>query len=178
MTPLVQNFVQHFGEMGSRWGINRTVGQVYALIFLAESPLNADDIVAELGISRSNVSMALKELRNWRLLESAYVSGDRREHYRAPSDIWKIFQTLAEERRRREVDPTLSMLRDVLIDEAADPADAYPLSRMREMHDLIEMATEWFDEIQKLSPEILQKLMRLGQGVQKIVSIGSRKKGH
>lgn len=176
MTPLVQDFVQHFGEMGSRWGINRTVGQVYALIFLSSEPLNADDIVTELTISRSNVSMALKELRNWRLLESAYVASDRREHFRAPDDIWQIFQTLAEERRRREVDPTLSILRNLLIKEPDNASDDHALERMREMHDLIEMATQWFDEVQKLSPDVLQKLMKMGQSVQKIISIGAGKR--
>ena len=174
MTPIVQDFVQHFGEMGSRWGINRTVGQVYALLFVSERPLNAEDLVAELSISRSNVSMALKELRNWRLLETVYVAGERSEHFSAPEDVWKIFQTLAEERRRREVDPTLSMLRDALIRQPESAADQHALSRMGEMHDLIEMATTWFDEVQKLDQGTLRKLMKMGQGVQKVISLGRR----
>ncbi|MEM7465419.1 MAG: GbsR/MarR family transcriptional regulator, partial [Pseudomonadota bacterium] len=143
MTPIIQDFVQHFGEMGSRWGINRTVGQVYALLFVSERPLDAEDLVAELGISRSNVSMAIKELRNWRLLETVYVPDARSEHFTAPEDVWRIFQTLAEERRRREVDPTLSMLRGVLLREPENSVDKHALSRMGEMHDLIELAPPW-----------------------------------
>lgn len=173
MTPIVQDFVQHFGEMGSRWGINRTVGQVYALLFVSQAPLNAEHIVEELSISRSNVSMALKELRNWRLLETVYVAGERSEHFTAPEDVWKIFQTLAEERRRREVDPTLSMLRDALINPPSNDGDRHALSRMGEMHDLIELATSWFDDIQKIKPETLRKLMKMGQNIQKVFSIGS-----
>jgi DNA-binding transcriptional regulator GbsR (MarR family) len=176
MTPIVQDFVQHFGEMGSRWGINRTVGQVYALLFVSEQPLNAEHIVEELSISRSNVSMALKELRNWRLLETVYVAGSRSEHFTAPEDVWKIFQTLVEERRRREVDPTLSMLRDALIKDPSNKEDTHALSRMGDMHDLIELATSWFDDVQKLSPETLKKLMKMGQSIQKVIAIGSGRK--
>ena len=175
MTPIVQDFVQHFGEMGSRWGINRTVGQVYALLFVSAEPLNAEDLVEELSISRSNVSMALKELRNWRLLETVYVPGHRSEHFTAPEDVWQIFQTLAEERRRREVDPTLSMLRHALIHEPSSDGDKHALSRMGEMHDLIELATSWFDDVQKINPETLRKLMKMGQGIQKLVSIGGQR---
>ena len=116
MTPLVHSFVAHFGEMGSRWGINRTVGQIYALIFVSPKPLCADEIAETLSYSRSNVSMGLKELQSWRLVKLRHVAGDRREYFEAPSDAWEIFRTLAEERRRREMEPTLSMLRSALLE--------------------------------------------------------------
>ena len=103
----MRTFVGHFGEMGSRWGINRTVGQIYALIFVSSAPLNADDIAEKLEFSRSNVSMGLKELQAWRLVSLRHLPGDRREYFEAPSDAWEIFRTLAEERRRREIEPTL-----------------------------------------------------------------------
>ncbi|MCP2935978.1 GbsR/MarR family transcriptional regulator, partial [Salmonella enterica subsp. enterica serovar Typhimurium] len=109
-------FVAHFGEMGSRWGINRTVGQIYALIFVSPKPLCADEIAETLSYSRSNVSMGLKELQSWRLVKLRHVAGDRREYFEAPSDAWEIFRTLAEERRRREMEPTLSMLRSALLE--------------------------------------------------------------
>ena len=115
LSPLVRSFVAHFGEMGSRWGINRTVGQIYALIFVSPTALNADDIAEKLEFSRSNVSMGLKELQAWRLVNLRHLSGDRREYFDAPSDAWEIFRTLAEERRRREIEPTLSMLREALL---------------------------------------------------------------
>ena len=104
LPPLTQSFVLHFGEMGSRWGVNRTVGQIYALLFVSETPLNADDLTDKLLISRSNVSMSLKELQSWRLVRLCHVTGDRRDHFTAPDDVWQIFKTLAEERQRREVD--------------------------------------------------------------------------
>ena len=111
-----------FGEMGGRWGINRTVGQIYALLFLSDRPLNADEITEALGVSRSNVSMGLKELEAWRLVRKRHLPGDRRDYFQAPDDIWQIVRTLAEERRSREIDPTLSMLRDVLMEAPSSPA--------------------------------------------------------
>src|ERR1700759_4007825 len=103
--------------MGSRWGINRTVGQIYAVIFLSDHPLHAEEITEALGVSRSNVSMGLKELEAWRLVRKRHLPGDRRDFFQAPNDIWQIVRTLAEKRRKREIDPTLSMLRDVLMVE-------------------------------------------------------------
>src|SRR5688500_1993409 len=123
LSPLVRSFVSHFGEMGSRWGINRTVGQIYALIFVAPEPLNADDIAEQLEFSRSNVSMGLKELQSWRLVRLRHQPGDRREYFEAPTDAWEIFRILAEERRRREIDPTLTMLRSALLEEPSSPED-------------------------------------------------------
>ena len=122
LPPLVQTFVLHFGEMGSRWGVNRTVGQIYALLFVAPQPLNADDIVEALGVSRSNVSMGLKELQAWNLVRLQHKPNDRRDYYSAPEDIWQIVRTLVEERKKREIDPTLSMLREALMET---PESAY-----------------------------------------------------
>ncbi len=101
--------------MGSRWGINRTVGQVYALLYASDTPLSADEIVAQLGVSRSNVSMSLKELQSWELVRLQHKPGDRREYFSTPDDIWQIVRTLAEQRRKREIDPTLSVLRDLIV---------------------------------------------------------------
>ena len=168
--PLAARFITHFGEMGSRWGINRTVGQIYALLFISPRPLNADEIAVALSFSRSNVSMGLKELDGWRLLRRSYLPGDRREYLAAPEDVWEIFRTLVEERRRREVEPTLSMLRDALLATPASEADTYAQGRMREMHDLIDMSMDWFDEVQKLDRETLARLMKMGAQVQKVLS--------
>jgi DNA-binding transcriptional regulator GbsR (MarR family) len=170
MTPLVQSFVAHFGEMGSRWGINRTVGQIYALIFVSPKPLNADDIADALAFSRSNVSMGLKELQAWQLVKLKHQAGDRREYFEAPTDAWEIFRKLAEERRRREIEPTLSMLRSALLEKPSCEEDAIAQERMRGMHDLIEMLTDWFDEIQRLDSRTLTQLMRMGSKVQKLLA--------
>ena len=177
LTPLAQNFVLHFGEMGSRWGINRTVGQIDALLYVSERPLNADDIAEALNFSRSNVSMGLKELESWRLTKLQHLPNDRREYFSAPEDVWAIFRTLAEERRKREIDPTLSMLRDALMAAPSSAEDRHVQQRMKAMHDLIEMATMWFNDIQKLEPETLQQLMKMGTRVTKFLEMKDKLKG-
>lgn len=171
MSPFVESFVAHFGEMGSRWGINRTVGQVYALLFVSERPLNADDIGEALGVSRSNVSISLKELEAWQLVKLTRKPGDRREYYDTLDSVWDIFRAVAAERRRREVEPTLSMLRQALLDPAANESERYAISRMREMYELAGLANNWFDELQRLSPEDMLQLMSLGSKVQKLLML-------
>ncbi|GAB4037811.1 MAG: GbsR/MarR family transcriptional regulator [Rubrivivax sp.] len=169
LTPLVRSFVGHFGEMGSRWGINRTVGQIYALIFVAPEPLNAEQIAEALEFSRGNVSMGLKELQAWRLVSLRHLPGDRREYFEAPKDAWQIFQTLAEERRRREIEPTLSMLRNALLETPQTEADRIAQERMRGMHELIELMTSWFDDVQRLDRDTLAQLLRMGSKVQRLL---------
>ena len=169
ISPFKQRFILHFGEMGSRWGINRTVGQIYALIYVSARPKNADDIVHALGLSRSNVSMGLKELQSWRLVRSQHLPDDRREYFTAPDDIWEIFNVLVEERRTREIDPTLSMLRDALMESNLDEEDTYAAKRMAEMHELIELTTSWLDDVKGLAPKTLKQLMKLGGNVSKFL---------
>jgi DNA-binding transcriptional regulator GbsR (MarR family) len=171
LTPLAQEFVLHFGEMGSRWGINRTVGQIYALLYVSAKPLNADEIAEALQFSRSNVSMGLKELESWRLTKLQHLPNDRREYFSAPEDVWMIFRTLAEERRKREVDPTLTMLRGAMLATPANAEDQFAQQRMRAMHDLIEMTTMWFNDIQRLEPDTLKQLMKMGARVQKLLEM-------
>ncbi|MES2935738.1 MAG: GbsR/MarR family transcriptional regulator [Pseudomonadota bacterium] len=171
LSPLTQRFILHFGEMGSRWGINRTVGQIYALLYVLGKPLNADEIAEHLAFSRSNVSMGLKELQSWRLVKLLHQAGDRREYFEPPKDIWDIFKALLEERRRREVEPTLSMLRDALLENPTTEADRIAQQRMREMYDLIELSSTWFDEVQRLSPETLTSLMKMGSKVKKLLDV-------
>ena len=170
-----ERFVLHFGEMGSRWGVNRTVGQIYALLFLSERPLNADEIGAALVFSRSNVSMGLKELQSWRLVRMTHLPGDRREFFSTPGDVWEIFRTLAQEKRQREVEPTLTVLRELLLDRDGDGV-GYARQRMTQMLELIELASDWFDEVRDLPPETLQSLMKLGVKVQKVLSFADRLK--
>ncbi len=176
LSPLVRSFVAHFGEMGSRWGINRTVGQIYALIYVSPHPLNADEIAARLEFSRSNVSMGLKELQAWRLVRLRHLPGDRREYFEAPDDAWEIFRTLAEERRRREVEPTLSMLRNALLEEPTGEADRFAQERMRGMHEVIELLTTWFDDMQRLDRRTLEQLMAMGAKVQRLLEFSGKVK--
>lgn len=176
LSPLVSSFVGHFGEMGSRWGINRTVGQIYALIFVSPTPLHADDLAEKLEFSRSNVSMGLKELQSWRLVQLRHLPGDRREYFEAPTDAWEVFRTLAEERRRREIEPTLSMLRNALLEAPDSEADRIAQQRMKGMHDLIELLTTWFDEVQRLDAQTLARLMKLGAQVQRLLEFTGKSK--
>jgi DNA-binding transcriptional regulator GbsR (MarR family) len=168
LPPLIQSFVLHFGEMGSRWGINRTVGQIYALLYLSPKPLNAEDIVEALGFSRSNVSMGLKELDSWQLIRMKHLPKDRRDYFTTPEDIWEIVRTLVEERRKREIEPTLSMLRDVMLENPASLEEKHAQAKMREMHDLIEMLTNWYQDMQKMDNERLVNLLKLGSKVYKL----------
>jgi DNA-binding transcriptional regulator GbsR (MarR family) len=177
LPPLNRQFVAHFGEMGSRWGINRTVGQIYALIFISDRALNADEIAELLEFSRSNVSMGLKELQAWRLVRLRHQPGDRREYFEAPQDVWEIFRVLAEERRRREVEPTLSMLRSALLETPTSDEERHAQQRMREMHDLIDRLMKWFDDVQRLSPETALQLMGMGAAVTKVLGIKDRLTG-
>lgn len=179
----IQAFVLHFGEMGSRWGINRTVGQIYALLYVSPKPLCADEIVEGLGISRSNVSMSLRELQGWNLVILKHLPGDRRDFFTAPEDVWQIFRTLAEERKKREIDPTLSVLRELLMVEARTEEERFARARLSEMHGLIEQVTNWYDDVKGLDAGRLASLLSLGSKVtrfldarDRIVSIGRRRK--
>jgi DNA-binding transcriptional regulator GbsR (MarR family) len=160
--------------MGSRWGINRTVGQICALLYISPRPLPADEIAEVLRFSRSNVSMGLKELQSWRLVRLQHLSGDRREHFSTPDDVWQIVRTLAEERRRREIDPTLSVLRDLVMEKPANDSDRHAQSRMREMHDLIELITRWSEDVQKLETGQLTQLLQLGGKVVRLLELKNR----
>jgi len=176
LPPLTQRFVLHFGEMGSRWGINRTVGQIYALLYVSAKPLNADEVGEALGFSRSNVSMGLKELQSWSLVKLIHQPNDRREYFQAPEDVWAIFRTLASERRKREIDPTLSMLRDALMEQPSTADDIHAQERMKLMHGFIEMMTDWLDEVQKMDSATLASLMKMGAKVQKLLEMKDRVK--
>ena len=174
LPPLTQRFVMHFGEMGSRWGINRTVGQIYALLYVSSKPLNADDIGEALGFSRSNVSMGLKELQSWNLVRLFHQPNDRREYFQAPEDMWAIFRTLAAERRKREIDPTLSMLRDALMEQPSVAEDIHAQERMRQMHGFIDLMTHWLDDVLRMDSSTLTSLMKMGSKVKKLLEIKDR----
>ncbi len=175
MTPYAQAFVLHIGEMGSRWGLNRTLGQMCGLLYISQEPLNADQIAEALNISRSNVSMGLKELKTWRLVRPATITGDRREYWTTPKDVWELFRILAEERHRREVEPTLSMLRETLMAEPATKEDRYAQQRLQEMYELIELLTNWIDEIHDMPPRSLVRMLKLGRRINSLLSSSKQK---
>lgn len=173
LPPLQEEFVLHFGEMGSRWGINRTVGQIYALLFVSEKPLNAEEIAESLGFSRSNVSMGLKELQAWNLVRLKHLPGDRREYFTTPGDMWEIVRILAEERKRREIDPTLSKLRELQLTYQAEEGDAYARQRIEELTKLIELLTGWYEDVRRLETDRLVQLLTLGARVNELVTKAS-----
>ncbi|MGC9270484.1 GbsR/MarR family transcriptional regulator [Acidiphilium sp.] len=174
LSPLTEAFTLHFGEMGSRWGINRTVGQIYALLYLSDRALPADEIAEELGFSRSNVSMGLKELQSWHLVRLQHLPGDRREHFSTLGDIWQIVRTLAEERRRREIDPTLTVLRELIMETPETDADRHAQVKLREMHELIELVMRWSEDVQKLETADLVQLLKLGGRVVALLELKNR----
>jgi len=169
LSSLAVKFISHFGEMGSRWGFNRTVGQIYALLYLSRTPLNADEIAAQLRFSRSNVSLGLKELQSWRLVKMSHQAGDRKEYFTSLEDVWDIFKTIANERHRREIEPTGSVLRDLLLDKSACENDRYAQQRTKEMYNLVEQTNILFSQLSSLSPETLRKLVSASQKLQRII---------
>ncbi|MDG5495180.1 MULTISPECIES: GbsR/MarR family transcriptional regulator [Azospirillaceae] len=174
LPPVIQAFVLHFGEMGSRWGINRTVGQIYALLYVSPEPLCADDMVDRLGMSRSNVSMGLKELQSWNLVRLMHKPDDRKDYFTTLGDIWQIVRTLVEERKKREVDPTLSVLRELLMQNPAMADEQHAQDKMREMYEMIEMLCGWYDDVRRLETDRLIQLLSLGAKVQKILEVKDR----
>lgn len=174
MSPMVKSFVLHFGEMGSRWGINRTVAQIYALLVVTEEALYADQIAEALTISRGNVSMGIKELQSWRLVKTQHIQGDRKDYYSALGDVWDMARAVFQERRKREVDPTLTVLRDLLLDTPSTNEDRYAQTRMEEIHHLMEMFTVWSDELQAMNPDNLRTLMKMGSGVTKVLHLKNK----
>ncbi|MFT6223675.1 MAG: DNA-binding transcriptional regulator GbsR (MarR family) [Paracoccaceae bacterium] len=173
VSNLKQDFILHFGEMGSRWGINRTVGQIYALLFLADAPLCADEIVEGLGVSRSNVSMSLKELQSWNLVRLRHKPSDRRDYFTTPDDLWEIVRTLVAERKKREIDPTLTKLRELQM-ETPLPEDERAHARMAELRELIESMTHFYDELNAMETERLIQLMSMGRKLRTLVAGASR----
>jgi len=169
-----ENFVVHFGEMGSRWGFNRTVGQMLALLVIHPQPLNADDIAEALHISRGNVSMGIKELQSWRLVRVQRVVGDRKDYYCTAGSLWDMAQTVFEERRKREIEPTLSVLRTNLLDEPESEQEQYAQKQMSEMLNLLEQLTHWAQQLNDLTPNQLQSLLKLGSGVSKVLELKDR----
>lgn len=170
ISPTSQKFILHWGEMGARWGVNRTVAQIHALLYLADRPLTADDIVAVLGVARSNVSNSLKELQSWKLVRVTHVMGDRRDHFLALHDIWEIFRVILEERKRREIDPTLTVLRECAIEGTQDrELDATSLARMQDALDFLEMFSTTFEDYQRLSPQTVQRIVKMGGKIARFI---------
>lgn len=165
LTPVQQKFILHWGEMGTRWGINRTVAQIHALLFLKAKPLAADEIVETLGVARSNVSTSLKELQGWGIVKVVHVIGDRRDHFESMHDVFEMFRVVVEQRKRREIDPTLLVLRDCVKEAEQTKEDAATQKRLGEMLNFFETANGWYEQTRSVPTGIFLKAMKLGDKV-------------
>jgi len=169
LKPVAERFILHWGEMGSRWGVNRTVAQIHALLYLAGRPMDAEEIAETLGVARSNVSTSLKELQAWRLVWVVHLMGDRRDYFQTSTDVWELFKLIVEGRRQREIDPTISVLRDCLNNPAIGAEDSGTEQRIRETLDFIEILTTWSDEMLRMQPETLMKTLGVGAKISRTV---------
>lgn len=173
LTPIMQKLILHWGEMGTRWGINRTVAQIHALLFLSAKPLNAEEIADTLSVARSNVSTSIKELQNWGIVRVAHVMGDRRDHFESMKDVWEMFRTIADERKKRETDPTLHLLRDLSAQaQKSSAADGYTRERLADLLSFMELMTQWYEQTRTMPVPAVKKLCKLGSKVTSLLGIG------
>ncbi|HEY0939207.1 MAG TPA: MarR family transcriptional regulator [Steroidobacter sp.] len=171
LTPTMQRCVLHWGEMAGRWGVSRSVAQIHALLFLAPEPLTADTIAATLNVARSNVSVSLKELQAWDLVSVTHQLGDRRDYFQARKDIWEVLTMIMDGRKKREIDPTLQMLRECSADAAKDQETPEQVKqRIADMLEFLEELSGWYEQIRGMPRPTLLKLMRMGTKVAKIVT--------
>jgi DNA-binding transcriptional regulator GbsR (MarR family) len=167
LTPVMEKYILHWGEMGTRWGVNRTVAQIQALLFLSNRPLNAEEISETLRVARSNVSTSIKELQSWNLVKVVHILGDRRDHFETLKDPWELFYVIIEGRKQRELDPTLSILRECVLDLENDKAtDPEAKKRIKDVLEFLETILSWYGQVKGLPRTVLIKLIKLGSKVQ------------
>jgi DNA-binding transcriptional regulator GbsR (MarR family) len=173
LSPVQQKFILHWGEMGTRWGINRTVAQIHALLFISQKPLNAEDIAQVLGVARSNVSNSLKELQGWGIVKRVHVMGDSRDHFESMKDVWEMFRVVMDERKKREFDPTERLIRECIAEAEADQkTDKHTEQKLRELADFFETTTALYNQIRQWPTSALTRFIRAGDKVRKLLGIG------
>lgn len=171
LTSVMEKFIVHWGEMGTRWGVNRTVAQIHALLYLSPEPLNAEEISETLGVARSNVSTSLKELMSWRLIKVIHVLGDRRDHFESRKDLWEIFNCVVEERKKREIDPTLTILRECELEAANDKTTPEEIKqRIKNMTEFLETLSGWYEQMSSIPKATIMKMIKLGSKITKFLS--------
>jgi DNA-binding transcriptional regulator GbsR (MarR family) len=171
LSPVAEKFILHWGEMGTRWGINRTVAQIHALLFLSRRPLHAEEIAATLAVARSNVSTSLRELQNWGIVRVAHVLGDRRDHFESMKDVWEMFRVILDERKKRETDPTLHLVR-ACVAESKKSGDAYERERLADMLAFLEDMTRWYEQTRSMPLPLVKRFVKLGDKVAKMLGLG------
>jgi DNA-binding transcriptional regulator GbsR (MarR family) len=175
LSDIQRQFILHWGEMGTRWGINRTVAQIHALLFLSPKPLPADEIAETLNVARSNVSTSIRELESWGIVRPVHVLGERREHYESMKDVWEMFRIIVEQRKRREVDPTLHLLRGCLAElDRASGAEAYTRERLERMAEFFEVATSAYGQISQVSPQTLRRALSTKGKIRRLLGMKAK----
>ena len=170
LSPAVEKYVLHWGEMGTRWGTNRTVAQIQALLYLSPEPLRADQICDLLSVARSNVSTSIRELQSYGLVRMTHVLGDRRDYFESIHDVWELFRVIIEQRKQRELNPTLVMLKSCA-EEVDKEKETDPVTKQR-IHDMLEFVentSTWYEKIREIPTSTLTKIMKLGKGITKFV---------
>jgi DNA-binding transcriptional regulator GbsR (MarR family) len=176
MPPALERFVLHWGDMGGQWGVNRSVSQIHAVLYLSDHPMTADDIATALGMARSNVSNSLKELMSWNLIRRVPIKGDRRDHFEAETDIWEIFQRIAKGRKEREIDPAIAVLKSCVAETERDPAVGEVAGRrLKEMLAFVELMDGWYSQMLTVPKSSLATLVRLGARVFSFLPAARRK---
>ena len=174
LSSVQQKFILHWGEMRTRWGINRTVAQIHALLFISPRPLQAEENVETLGVARSNVSSSLKELQAWGIVKMVHVLGDKRDHFESMNEVWEMFRVVTKERKRREIDPTLLMLRECIAEANAHKAqDTYTRERLQALCDFFETTTAWYTQVRKWPASALARFVKLGDKTLKLLKLGA-----
>ena len=166
LPAVTERFVLHWGEMGSRWGVNRTMSQIHALLFVTGRPMHADEICEQLGVARSNVSTSLRELQGWGLVRTVHLMGDRRDHFETSGDVWELMRIIVRGRKSREFEPTVQALRECLAHPEIGRESAVTRQRVGEALALVQTLSVWVDEMLRLPPETLVKIMKLGARIQ------------
>ena len=173
LSPVQQKFIRHWGQMGTGGGVNRTVAQIHARLFISPKPLYPEDIVQALRVARSNVSSSLKELQGWGIVKRVHVLGDSRDHFESLKDVWEMFRVVLDERKKREFDPTERLLRECIAEAGKAPdADRYTQQRLRELADFFETATAWYGQIRLWPASALTRFARVGDKVRKLLGRG------
>jgi DNA-binding transcriptional regulator GbsR (MarR family) len=178
LSPVAQKFILHWGEMGARWGINRTVAQVHALLYISPRPLNAEDIAGDLAIARSNVSTSIKELLGWGIIKVVHVMGDRRDHFESMQDVWEMFRIVLDERKKREIDPTIALLRDCVAEaQRAGASEKHARERLAHMLSFFETMSGWYEQIRRLPTAAVIRFVNLGDKMRRWMGLDFSSKG-
>lgn len=177
LTKTEQKFILHWGEMGSKWGINRTVAQIHALLIISSKPLNAEEIASHLSVARSNVSSSLKELQGWEIVKVVHVLGDRREHFESLKDVWEMFRIILEKRKKRELDPTITILRECLDDfQKSKEKDPFLKERLSSLLELFESTNDVYEKSFQLPISVVKQLVKSSKSFDSFFSQSQKKK--